>query len=146
MFGFHYLNAGNMRNAVALLILRVVVGCAFVMHGWPKIQDPLNWMGEDAGVPGVFQLLAAVAEFVGGMALIAGLLTPLAALGLAVTMVVAIGMVHLAQGHPFVNPGGPSYELAAAYLAVAIAILLTGPGKLSVDAIVFGRSKSRHGK
>lgn len=84
--------------------------------------------------------LAAVAEFFGGLGLILGLLTPVAALGVACVMVVAIGMAHLPSGHPFINaPGQPSYESAAAYLAVALLLIVTGPGALSLDWLLFGR-------
>src|SRR5207248_5761329 len=107
---------------LGLLALRVVMGAAFVLHGWPKIQNPLGWMGPQAPVPGVLQALAAVAEFGGGLALVVGLLTPVAAFGILCTMVVAIGMVHGPADHPFVptQPGGPSFELAAVYLAGAL--------------------------
>jgi putative oxidoreductase len=52
-------------------------------------------------------------------------------------------MVHLPQGHPFVasQPGGPSYEPALGYLAIAGALLLVGPGKLFLDAWLFGRAR-----
>jgi putative oxidoreductase len=128
------------RGSVGLLLLRVVVGAAFLFHGWPKIQDPQHWMGElGAGVPGALQAAAAVSEFGGGVALILGLLTPLAALGIACTMAGALGMVHLRMGHPFVGaPGKPSCELASVYLAAAIALLLVGPGKWSLDGFLFG--------
>jgi putative oxidoreductase len=127
-------------RSVGLLALRVVVGAAFVLHGWTKIQSPMDWMGADATVPGVFQCLAAVSEFGGGMALVLGFLTPLAALGLGCTMVVAITTYHLPQGHPFVAPqGGPSFELASAYLASVVLLLLLGPGRLSLDFALFGK-------
>jgi putative oxidoreductase len=130
------------RGSAGLLVLRVVMGAAFIFHGWPKIQNATAWMDAhgSSGMPPILQAAAAVSEFGGGLALILGLLTPLAALGLACTMAVALGMVHLRMGHSFVAaaPGQPSYELAAVYLAAAILFLLAGPGKLSLDAYLFG--------
>jgi putative oxidoreductase len=130
----------GIRGSIGLLLLRLVVGAAFVIHGWPKIQNAFHWMDAmgGQGMPSVLQALAALAEVGGGIALIVGLLTPLAALGIAGTMSVAIGMVHLRAGHPFVAVGRPSYELAAVYLAAAILLLLVGPGRLSLDALLFG--------
>ena len=115
------------------------MGAAFVLHGWTKIQNPLGWMGPQASVPAIFQALAALAEFAGGMALIVGLLTRLASLGIATNMIVALAIVHLPQGDPFVGKG-QSYELAAVYLACAILLLLLGPGRLSFDALFFSKS------
>jgi putative oxidoreductase len=54
-------------------------------------------------------------------------------------MVVAIGMVHVPKGDPFVGQGGASWELAAVYLACGILFLLLGPGRISLDALLFGR-------
>ena len=59
--------------SAGLLILRLVVGLAFVFHGYGKIQNPLGWMGPNASVPGLFQALAAVSEFGGGLAWMLGL-------------------------------------------------------------------------
>jgi putative oxidoreductase len=128
------------QTSVGLLLLRVVMGAAFIFHGWPKIQSPFGWMPPEAPIPGILQFLAAVSEFGGGIALILGLLTRPFALGLAATMAVAAGMVHIARGDPFVpsKPGEPSWELAGVYLACSILFLLAGPGRLSLDALLFG--------
>ena len=126
------------RSGVALLVLRAVAGLAFVFHGWPKIQQPFTWMGTEATVPGIFQALAAVAEFGGGIAWIAGVLTPLFSLGIFCTMAVATHIHAVIKGDPFVGREG-SYELALIYLCVALLFLLIGPGRFSVDALLFGR-------
>ncbi|MCI0524569.1 MAG: DoxX family protein [Acidobacteria bacterium] len=128
------------RGALGLLIVRVIFGLGIMQHGWSKIQKPFTWMGPDSPVPGFLQALAALSEFGGGIALILGLLTPIAMFGLACTMLTAILMVHVKAGDPFVaRGGGRSYELAALYLGFAVMMILTGPGKLSIDARLFGR-------
>jgi putative oxidoreductase len=131
------------RAALGLLLARLVFGVGIALHGWSKIQNPFGWMGPDAPVPGALQALAALSEFGGGVALILGLLTPLAMFGLACTMLTAITTVHLAQGHPFVARGGPSYELATLYLGFAVLMISAGPGSYSIDAILFGKNQRR---
>jgi putative oxidoreductase len=128
-------------RAVALLFLRLAAGTAFVFHGWPKIQHPMSWMPPEAPIPGWLQLLAAVSEFGGGIAWILGALTPLFSFGLLCTMAFATLMVHVRAGHPLVapEPGKPSFELPLAYLAIAVVLLLVGPGRISVDALLFGK-------
>jgi putative oxidoreductase len=128
-------------GAAALLLVRVVMGVAFILHGWPKIQNPTSWMNAMGGqaVPSFLQALAAFAEFGGGIALILGLLTPLAALGIVCQMLGALFLVHLPSGHQFVATGGPSYELPLVYLALAVLLLILGPGRWSLDALLFGR-------
>ena len=128
------------RAATGLLIVRIIFGAGIALHGWGKIQKPFSWMGPDAPVPGILQFLAAFSEFGGGLALILGLLTPLAMFGLSCTMLYAILMVHLKAGQPFVaSGGGASYEKAALYLGVALLMIFTGPGALSLDAKLFGK-------
>ena len=122
----------------ALLLLRFVAGLAFMFHGWGKIQNPFAWMPPEAPVPGILQALAALSEFGGGLAWILGLLTPLASLGLAITMVVAFAMHAFMRGDPFVSTGGPSYELAAIYFCISLLLMAAGPGRFSLDRKVFG--------
>jgi putative oxidoreductase len=128
---------------VGLLLLRLVMGAAFMIHGWYKIQSPgapLGWMETGAPVPGVLQGMAVLAEFGGGLALTLGLLTPLAALGIACIMIAVLATVHIRHGHPFVGqPGTESSELAAGYLANAILFILVGPGSLSIDGLFLAK-------
>jgi uncharacterized membrane protein YphA (DoxX/SURF4 family) len=62
------------RVSAGLLLLRLVAGLGFVFHGYGKIQNPFGWMGPDAATPGIFQALAAVSEFGGGIAWMLGVL------------------------------------------------------------------------
>ena len=132
------------RVSTGLLLLRLVVGLAFMHHGFGKIQHPFGWMGPDATIPGVFQALAAVSEFGGGLAWMLGLLTPLASSGLLCTMTVAVWTHTTVLHDPFVSQtGGRSFELALVYLSVAVLLLLAGPGRFSLDRLIFGEKKTK---
>jgi putative oxidoreductase len=125
---------------LGLVLIRVVAGFAFMLHGWGKIQNPFGWMGPDAFAPGFFQALAALSEFGGGLAWILGLLTPLASLGIACTMAVAFFFHSVVRGDPFVPTAiGPSSELAAVFFCIAVLMIALGPGRLSLDRPLFGR-------
>lgn len=135
------------KAAVGLLLVRLVVGVAFAFHGWGKINSPggpMGWMGPDAPLPGYLLAAAAFSEFLGGIALAVGLLTPLASLALIGTMIGAL-QHHISAGDPFVGAGGPSWELAATYLAASVLILLVGPGRISIDAVVFAGRPTQTG-
>jgi putative oxidoreductase len=81
----------------------------------------------------------AFVEFFGGIAILLGLLTRLAALGVGATMVVAILTVHLKNG--FFAPTGVEFPLAL--LASAIALIITGAGAFSLDAVIGKRLGAR---
>lgn len=138
------------RASLGLLVMRVFFGLGLAEHGYQKIQaGPFQWGNDMATmpmhlvIPPAFQGLATFAEFGGGLAMIFGLLTPLAMLGIIVTMGFAILKFHLARGAVYVfTPGKPDYEPAAHYLIAAVGLLLTGPGTLSLDALIFGRRRS----
>ena len=125
----------------ALTVLRVVLGATFIMHGGQKLFvygfDGVAGAFAQMGIPAAafFGPFVALVEFFGGIAIVLGLLTRLAALGLGATMVVAILTVHLKQG--FFNPGGIEFPLAL--LASAVALVLTGAGAYSADAAIAKR-------
>ena len=132
-------------NDVAFTILRVILGIVFFAHGAQKM---LGWFGGFGfsgtmhfftgmlHIPAPFAALAICAEFLGGLGLIVGLLARIAAFGIAVNMVVAVWMVHLANG-PFMNwygnQKGEGYEFHLLALALLIAIMIRGAGAFSVD-------------
>ncbi len=129
-------DAPSLLQSLGLLVLRLVVGTAFILHGLPKIQNPMHWMGNK--VSPILQLAAAVAEFGGGIALLVGFLTPIAAGLIAVDMIFALALVHLPRGDKFVNPAGGSFELPLVYLALMIGLIATGPGRYSLDMLFWG--------
>lgn len=136
------------RMAVALLLGRLVCGLGMALHGWEKAHRGygFHWgdtisiaPGNDLHILPFFQGLATLSELGGGMALIFGLLTPLASLGIVSTMAFAIVSFHLGKDEPFVNlQGGGSWELNALYLVIPLALVFSGPGKISLDWLLFG--------
>ncbi|MEE6450890.1 DoxX family protein [Gottfriedia acidiceleris] len=129
---------------IGLLIIRLVIGLLFVGHGAQKL---FGWFGghglkgtggwfESIGMkPGVtVALFAGLAELIGGILFTLGLLTPLAGIMIAVTMVMAIIKVHGPNGL-WATANGYEYNLTL--LAVAIGIALIGPGKYAIDAFLF---------
>jgi putative oxidoreductase len=128
---------------VALLLLRVCVGVAFVLHGWGKVRDVGGFSAEH-GVPVFLGAAAAYVQFVGGLLLVGGLLTPLAALGICGTMVVATVML-VRAGESFINPGGHSWESAALYAVLMLCLMMLGAGRYSLDAVLFKRDPVARG-
>jgi putative oxidoreductase len=126
----------NSRIALALLILRWFVGIAFIQHGSGKLTHPSEFAAE-FGIPVWLALATMLIQFVGGILLIIGALTPLAALGIAGTMVTATVFL-IQRGEPFINPAGHSWENSAFYLTAGICLALSGAGPWSLDAWFFG--------
>jgi putative oxidoreductase len=123
------------------LAVRLPIGIIFVAHGAQKLFGAFGGYGlEGTGqfmaslglAPGyVMALLAGSAEFFGGLALLFGVLVRPAAAALAFAMLVAIFSVHVDKGLFMANNG---YEFALALLAASVSLLVSGAGRLSVDA------------
>ncbi len=126
-----------------LLFLRLVVGLTFTTHGAQKLFGAFGGLGlhgtaEYFGslrfrAPLVMVLVAGVSEIAGGLLLASGLLTPVAALAIAVLMLVAIWADLRHQGY-YVRNGGMEYALLI--WTVVIAITAIGPGRFSLDAAI----------
>ncbi len=124
-------------SAVGLLVLRLWFGIVLaISHGWGKMLNVGGFAEKVAAMglpaPTLLAFGAAASELVGGLLLTLGLLTRPAALAVLVTMLVAAFEVHAAD--PFARK-----ELALAFGAAALCLLIAGPGKLSVDRKLFGR-------
>ena len=136
----------------APVVIRVVLGIAFVAHGGQKM---FGWWGGpgfggtiDAfakqGMPAAMTVLVMIGEFFGGLGVLVGCLTRLAALGPAIVMLGAMVLVHAQNGF-FMNwfnvPGrGHGIECNLAYFAMAVSLVLSGAGPLSIDELWGGRT------
>jgi putative oxidoreductase len=126
---------------LALLLLRVVIGVVFIAHGWQKL-----FVFGPSGVAGAFTSMGVpfpsitgpaigVIELLAGAAIIIGLLTRLASLGLACDVLGAIIFFH--SKHGFFVPDG--IEFVTSLLAVTLALAIAGAGGYSIDALIAGR-------
>jgi putative oxidoreductase len=137
-----------------LTILRLVLGIVFFFHGAQKMlgwfggygfSGTMNFFTHNMGIPAVFAFLAIAAEFFGSLGLILGLLARVAASGIVVNMVVAIAMVHHANGifmNWFGNQKGEGYEYHLLAIAIALAIVIRGAGAFSIDRLIGQSEKS----
>lgn len=132
-------------NDCTIAICRIVLGIVFFMHG---SQLMLGWFGgygfngtmhfmtAQLGIPAVFAAIAILAQFLGGLGLIVGLLSRIAAFGIACVMLFAVVKIHLAVGF-FMNwygaQKGEGYEYHLLVLAICLLIMVKGAGALSID-------------
>jgi putative oxidoreductase len=122
-------------NQWGILILRLGVGVVFLLHGYSKMKfwkmQPSEQLS--SGMISILRLLSIV-EPLGGLAVIIGFLTQWASLGFGIIMVGAIRLKALKMHKTFTDQNGWGYDYIL--LAVAIALMLIGPGSLSVGKIL----------
>jgi putative oxidoreductase len=131
-------------NSAPLALVRLALGLVMFAHGAQKM---LGWWGgngyaatmgsfEHQGIPALFAFLAIAAEFFGGLGLMFGFLTRIAAFGVLCNMLVAIFKVHGGNGF-FMNwtgkQGGEGFEYHVLAVAMALAVIVGGAGAFSVD-------------
>jgi putative oxidoreductase len=135
-------------NDLTLTFLRLVLGVTFFAHGAQKM---LGWFGgygfhgtmgfftQQMGIPAPLAFLAICAEFFGGLGLIVGLLSRIAALGIITNMLVAIATVHHVNGF-FMNwtgqQRGEGYEYHLLAITIALVLLVKGSGAFSIDHLL----------
>lgn len=118
-----------------LLALRIALAAAFIFHGYGKFGYWTAAAGEGmpSGMLMLFKFLA-VAETIGGAAVLVGFLTQWASLGLAIIMIGAIYFKNTTMQTGFMGSGTTGWEFDLALLAMALCLLTNGAGRLSVDA------------
>jgi putative oxidoreductase len=135
-------------NDFVLTLVRLVLGVVFFAHGAQKM---LGWFGgygftgtmgfftQKMGIPAPLAFLAICAEFFGGLGLIVGLLSRIAAFGIICNMLVAIFTVHRFNGffmNWFGNQKGEGFEYHLLAIAIGVAILVKGAGAFSLDRLL----------
>jgi putative oxidoreductase len=141
--------ASEKSRDIGNLVLRIAVGLLFVNAGWGKITNPDMWpqLGSSMGnlgisfAPSFWGFMAAISEFGGGICLILGLLVRPASTFMAFTMLVALTVVW-PQG-PMTQEAMGKAMPALLCLIIFVSLMLTGPGKCSLDAKVSGACQAK---
>ena len=133
-------------DSLAPLFLRLSLGIMILPHGLQKtlgwfggygFNGTMGWLTGTLGAPWILALLAILAESVGGLMLLAGIGTRLAALGVGAVMVVA-ATTHWSNGffmNWFGNQKGEGIEFHLLAVGIAVALLIMGGGRFSVDSL-----------
>jgi putative oxidoreductase len=140
------------------LILRAIVGCGFMIHGfakWSRGSSAFAGVLDALGVPMPYMSAWAtiLVEMLGGFAVLAGAFVKVASVPMIAVLLVALFTVHLPYGFSSIKLiaitngrpefGPPGYETALLYVACLAALVLGGSGPLSVDGLI-ARSMTRH--
>lgn len=145
-----------MAHNLGLLVLRLGAGGWMMTHGWGKVQmvfdGKFDQFGDPIGIgPTAGLLLATFAEFVCALLVVIGLGTRFATIPLIITMAVAAFIAHgndpwtMGEAARLFMAGEAKHwgskEPALLFLSAFLALMLTGPGRFSFDALIWGKRK-----
>lgn len=130
-----------MLTGLALLALRIGVGVELMVHGWPKIKSPASvagFMGQLGMKPALFWTwIVALVEFLGGIALILGLLTRPTAFFVTIEfLLIAFYLKPKKMKVPFTTPQGAGWEWDWLIMMMGLALLLAGAGAYGLDSVI----------
>ena len=134
-----------------LLLLRLFMGVCFIRHGWPKLRNLKTW-STAMKTPAWLCFLSAFSMWASGIALLLGLLTPLAAFAILTSMAYAV-VLEIRSGTPFIAPDPyqipegdyagpmgvgepPSWEKASMYVVMCLVLMFCGGGFFSLDNLL----------
>ena len=138
-------------NSFAPTLARLTLGLVFFPHGAQKalgwfggygFSGTMNFFTQQMHIPTVFAVLAIAAEFLGSLGLITGFMSRIAAFGITVNMLVAVELVHKANGF-FMNwygtQKGEGFEYHILAIGLALIVMIYGAGRSSVDGLIASR-------
>ncbi|SCZ66991.1 DoxX family protein [Thiohalomonas denitrificans] len=126
----------NLSDDVGKLLLRLTLGILILLHGIAKITGgitPIEQMAEGAGLPGFVAYGTYLGEVLGPILLLIGWYARVGAGLIAVNMLFAFALAHRHELLDMTDVGGWALELQGMFLFTALALVLTGPGRLSVN-------------
>ena len=135
--------------SVALFLLRIILGVVFFAHGAQKVfgwfggyglSGTVGYFKNVVHVPTLLAYLGPFVEFVGGIALLIGVFTKVAALGIFIMMLVATLKVHLPMGFFLSGKGdgkGQGYEFSLTLAVISLVLVLLGGGFYSIDHLIY---------
>lgn len=128
-----------------LLFVRIPVGLTFIYHGSQKVFGGIPGFADylaqlQIPAPSFFAYVVALVEFLGGLCVLLGFLTPVLSAFLIVDLLVAIATVHLPSGLDFTKGG---FEPHLAWIGILICLILAGPGRYSIDRFIGARASTK---
>ena len=124
------------QNDLGKLVLRLALGILILLHGIAKLKGGtagIVGMVEGAGLPGVLGYAVLIGEVLAPLMVIAGFHARIGAALIAINMIVAIALAHMGELTTLTQSGGWALELQGLFLFTALALVLMGPGRFSLN-------------